>query len=277
MDDLLVDRRSMFRIGVMITAMSAMVLSVAVGGPVDGGGLWWLTFLIVALLSVTGVGLLFGALFARILGGLLFLGGVVFSPISLIQALDLSSTPGSLDLGWLLSVGNAVATMLLLVWLCVRAIQVLLGTTRRTSAVTARLAGGALAVIAANHLWLATQIGFGWQGSWAVNISPRGAQFVGFLGWPIWHLAVLLAALVLLVGPRRILGGAAAALMLLFAGMVPLVIIAAARTGFFELQLLPLLAGMVLLPVYLLWWLRDELRGLSTPPDHAAAASREVD
>jgi hypothetical protein len=157
-------------------------------------------------------------------------------------------------------VANAIATTLLLVWLCLRAIQVLLGTTWRASVVTARLTGGVLACVTVNHLWLAAQVGVGWQGSWSINISPRGTSLLGFPGWPLWHLAVLVTALVLLAGPRRMLGGAARVLLLLFAGMVPLVIVAAALTGFFELGLLLLVVGTVLLPVYLAWWLRAELR-----------------
>jgi hypothetical protein len=260
MGELLVDRRGMFRLGVMITAMSAMVFSIAFIRSIDGGGPWWIAFALFGLLGATGVGLLFRAWFARVLGGLLFLGAGVLSPISLIQALDRSSVPGSRDVGWFLSVGNAIATTLLLVWLCFRAIQVLLGTTRAASFVTARLVGGVLAVIAAHHLGLAAEIGFGWQGSWSVNLSPRGTQLIGFLGWPIWHLALLATALVMLAGPRRMLGGAATALALLFIGMVPLTIIAAARTLFFELELLLLLIGVTLLPAYLSWWFRDELQ-----------------
>jgi hypothetical protein len=258
MDKVLTDRRRMFRIGAVITAMCAMVFSIAVTGPLDSG-LGWLAL---ALLGATGIGLLLRARFARVLGGLLFLGCGVLAPLSLIQELNSSSPPGSWELGWFLSVANAIATTLLLVWLCFRAIQVLLGTTWRASLVTARLAGGVLAFIAVNHLWLAAQVGFAWQGSWSINISPRGTMFLGFPGWPLWHLAALVPALALLAGPRRMLGGAARVLMLLFAGMVPLVIIAAVLTGFFELGLLVLLLGTVLTSVYLSWWLRDELGGM---------------
>lgn len=184
---------------------------------------------------------------------------VVFSPVSLIQELNGSAPLGGWELEWWLSVANAIATTLLLVWLGIRAIQVLLGRPWRASVVTARLAGGVLAVVAANHLWLAAQIGFGWQGAWSINISPQGTRLIGFPGWQIWHLVMLVAALMLLAGPRRMLRAAARVLMLLFAGMVPLVLVAAVRTGFFELALLLLVLGMTLIPVYLWWWLSNEL------------------
>ncbi len=267
MEDPLIDRRNRFRIGVTITAMSAMAASLAMPLLFDSSPLWWLAIAGLALLSATGIGLLVGARFARVVGGLLFLAGGVLSPISLIQVLSSTGAPESWELGWLLPVANAVATTLLLVWLCFRAIQVLLGTSRRTSVVTTRLVGFVLAVIAANHLWLAAQIGFGWQGSWTVDISTRGTQLIGFPGWQLWHLAMLVTTLVLLAAPRRMFGIAATALMVLCIGMVPLVIVAAVRTGFLQLELLLALSGMMLLPVYLSWWLRDELRGL---PGHRA-------
>lgn len=246
----------MSRIGVVITALCAMICAIALTAPVEVGVGWFA----IALLGMTGIGLLLGAWFARVLGGLLFLGGLVLAPLSLIEQLSGSPSPGGWDLGRVLSVANAIATTLLLAWLCVRALQVLRGASGRASVVTARLAGGVLALVAVNHLWLAAQVGVGWQGSWSINISPRGTTLLGFPGWALWHLAVLVPSLVLLAGPRRMLGGAATVLMLLCAGMVPLVILAAGLTGSFELELVLLVVGTVLVPVYLAWWLRDELR-----------------
>lgn len=245
----------MFRLGVLTTALAVLVLSLGVTAPIGGIPPWW--WLALGLFGATGIGLLFRARFARVLGGLLLLACVVLAPISLIRVLA-SSSPVGADLMWLLSVANAIATTLLLTWMCIRAIQVLLGRPRRASVVTVRLVGGVLAVVAAYHLWLVSQVGFEWTGSWSLQISPRGTQLVGFPVWPLWHVALLVVALAMVAGPRRMLGQAATVLMLLIAGLVPLVIMAAIRTGFFAAEL-PIF-GMMLIPVYLSWWLRDELR-----------------
>lgn len=246
----------MARIGVVITALFAMICAIALTAPVEVGVGWC----VIALLGMTGIGLLRGAWFARVLAGLLFVACAVLAPVSLIQQLAGTPSPGGWDPGWALAVANALATTLLLVWLCVRAIQVLRGASGRASGVTARLAGAVLALVAVNHLWLAAQVGIGWQGSWSINISPRGTTLVGFPGWPLWHLALLVPSLVLLAGPRRVRAGAATVLMLLCAALVPLVIVAAGLTGSFEPELILLVVGTVLVPVYLAWWLRGELR-----------------
>ena len=81
---------------------------------------------------------------------------------------------------------------------------------------------------------------------------------MGFLLWPAWHAALLVVALGMAAGPRRVLGHAAMGLLLLFAALPPLVVMAAVRTGLTEM-VLPLL-GMTLIPVYLSWWLRDEIK-----------------
>lgn len=264
MDNLLVDRRSTFRLGVMVTALSVMVLSIAMSGPIVEAGPWWIGLGMVGLMVATGVGLLFYALFARLLGGLMFLAIGVLSALSLIRTLAASQIPDELNLGWLLAVANAVATTTLLVWLSFRAIQVLLGKDRRASVSTARLAGGVLVAVAANHLWLAIQAGWGLPGTWSVNISPEGTFLVGFPGWPIWHVVLLVVSLIMLAGPHHLLKSAAAALLLLFAALVPLVIIAAAQASSLNLSLLLPLTGISLVPLYLSWWLRDELQRLSS-------------
>src|SRR5436189_3890174 len=111
MDDF-TDRRGMFRLGVLTTALAVLVLSLAVTAPIDDISLlWWLAL---GLIGATGIGLLFDARFARVLGGLLLLACVVFAPMSLIRSLD--SSPVGADLMWLLSLANAITTTLLLTW-----------------------------------------------------------------------------------------------------------------------------------------------------------------
>jgi hypothetical protein len=250
----LTDPRGMFRLGVLITAMTVMVLSIAVIAPIDDGALPWLAL---GLLGAIGIGLVFRARFARVLGGLLALACVVFAPVSLIGSLAASPPLAGADLAWSLSVANAITTTLLLMWLCICALRVVLGRPRRASVITARLAGCALAIVAAEHLWLAYQVGFASTGSWSIHISAQGTQLVGFSGWPLWHAALLIVALVMASGPRQMLGHAATVLLLLFATLVPLVIVAAVGAGLLGFELL--LFELLLLPVYLSWWLRDEL------------------
>lgn len=257
MDELTNQRRK--RIGVVITAMTAMALSIAVTMPFDAGALvWWLAL---ALIGAAGIGLLLHAWFARVLCGLLFVAGGVLVPMSLSDVLR--APPDGFDVMWMLSVANAIATTLLIVWLCVRGLQVMLKTPRGASVITARIVGGVLAIIAANHLWLAAQIGFfEWSGSWSISISGRGTQLVGFPGWPLWHVALAIAGLLLLAAPRRLLQHAATVLVALFAILVPLIVIAALRTDLFALEIV--VFGMTILPAYLAWWLRDELRRIAT-------------
>jgi hypothetical protein len=270
MDDLAV-RRGMFRLGVVTTGMAVLVLSLALTAPLGEIPLWW--WLALGLLGTTGIGLLLGARFARVLSGLFLLACVVFVPLSLFETLSSSPVVGA-DLLWLLAIANAVATTLLMTWMCIRGILMLLGRGRRSSAVTARVVGGVFAVVAANHLWLAYLMGFEWTGYWSFNISDEGTRLVGFPFWPVWHVALLVVALAMLAGPRRMLGHAATALLLLFAILMPLMIVAALRTGFIAVQLT--IFGMMLIPVYLSWWLRDELRtdaragaGAGAGADHA--------
>jgi hypothetical protein len=253
MDDLF-SRRCTFRIGVLFTAVTGMILPAVFTAPIDGAAA--LPLLLLAGFGVTGVGLLVRARFARVLGGLLFLACAVVAPISLIGELS-AGAPLEVDLAWLLAVANAIATTSLLVWMCIRAIQVLLARSHAASHVTVRVVGCALALIAANHLWLAFQVGLAWNGSWSIHVAPEGTQLVGFPLWPVWHGALLVVALVMVAGPQRVLGRAATGLLLLFAALPPLVVVAAVHTGMLELML-PLL-GMMLIPVYLSWWLRDEI------------------
>jgi len=131
----------------------------------------------------------------------------------------------------------------------VRAIQLLRGKPR--SAATVRVVGAALAVVAANHLWLVSQVGFGseFSGSWSIRMTPDGTQLVGFIGWQIFHVILLLVSLALLFGPRRVLVHAATALTLLFAAVPILVVIDMVRSQLFIAQLLVASVIMTLIPV----------------------------
>jgi hypothetical protein len=249
------DGRGMFRLGVVITALSVLVLFPLVTAPIDDVPPW--LWLVLGGLGATGIGLLFRARFARVLGVLLLLACGGLAQMSLVGVLG-GLQFIDVDRMVLLSIANAIATTLLLIWMCLRGIQMLLGRSR-ASRVTPRLVGGALALVAAHHLWWASEVGFAWTGSWSIRISPEGTSFVGFPYWPLWHVALLVVALVMLAAPRRMLGQATTALMLLFASLVPLVIVAAIWTDFFVVAQLPIL-GMMLIPVYLCWWLSDELR-----------------
>ena len=263
MDPLPPSCRDMFRIGVVISAVAATAFCMAVSGIRDAGaaGIIAVLFVVVGILGAIGAGLMFGARFARVLGGLLFLVGLVGSPIHLIRGLAASGMPESADPSWFLWVANAIATTLLLMWLCLQALRVLSRkVSRRGGVVTARITGGVLAVVAANHLWVATQVGMDSHGAWSITISPHGSQLFGFPGWPFWHLALLVVALVLLCAPRTLLHHAATALMLLFGSLLPLVALAVALTGLFMLEMLLVLIVISLVPAYLSWWLRDELR-----------------
>lgn len=240
--------------GIVITAMSALILVFALAGPF-GGGLWLLA---PGLVFVTGIGLLLDARFARVLAGLLFLAGVVFSPLSLIRSL--TGVLGGWDLLAVASIANAIATTLLITWLCARAVLVLLGKARDANAATVRLVGGALIVIAANHLCAAARLGYDSLGAWSLRVAPEGTQLIGFPGWPLWHVAMLVVALILLVGPRHLLSKAAAVLTLLVVCLVPLAVAGAVRSGAFEPPLLIFLVGVPLILAYVCWWLTDELR-----------------
>lgn len=267
MDQVVTNRRGMFRIGVVLIAMSALVLAFALTGPLDPTMLW--PVLALAVPVATGLGLLVGARFARGLAGLMLLAGAVILPLSLVRGLLGAPAPG--ELGWWLAVANAVATTALLVWLCVIGIQVVRGAPWRARVVTARLAGGALVAIAANHLWLAAQVGFGWHGSWAINVSALGTQLSGFPGWPLWHLAVLVAALALLAGRRHGLRAAATVLTVVLACLAPLALVAIALT---DLHLLLLLLALAIpgFATALAWWLRQ---ALADEGGEASAASAD--
>ena len=252
-------RRRVFRLGVLLTASAVGILSLALsapGGPRVHGveALWLIAF---GLIAVTGIGLMAQIRVARAVGMLVYLGLAGMCAWEFFEARRIL-WPETWDLGSSLALANAFACSLLLAWLCIRAVLVLLGRARSGGLATARLTGGVLAVVAVHHLWLATQVDTGWTGAWSVSFSTNGTYLIGFVGWPIWHAAMLVAALALLAGPRRILSHAATAVMLLLALVVPLMLVAALPANFQPPEVIIL--GVILLPIYLAWWLRDELR-----------------
>jgi hypothetical protein len=266
MDDL-DGRRGTFRIGVMTTAMAVMILPLAVTAPLDGSTLpGWIAL---ALFGATGIGLLLRARFARVLAGLGLLACALFTPVSLIQMLTML-TGGVRHEGWDPMwpgfVANATATKLLVIWLCIRGIQTLLGRAPRTRDLTVRIVGGVLTIIAAHHLWLASQPGVAPSGTWSVHVSLDGTILVGFVGWQLWHGIALVLGLVMVAGPRRVLARATTALVVLFAALVPLVLVALVDMRVFGLQVA--FFGMLAFPVYLAWWLRDEVRRRVASPPH---------
>lgn len=260
----MVERRT-FRLGVLVLASVALVVWLAVLGPPDPEIWFWV---ILGLTAAVGVGLLFHLRVARAVLGLAVAACGALAPFEAIGAL-LDAVPLA---GWtplvVLGVANAVATTTLGVWLCVRAIQALLGRTWPPSLITARMTGATLAVIAADHLWLAAATGAGPSsvGS-SMGVSPSGVQLSGFPGWMIGHLALAVIALAMLAGPRRLVARAATLLVGWCVALVGLVVISGI-IGFAAIDAPGRIGAMMTLfaafqPAmfaYGAWWLRDELR-----------------
>ena len=226
-----------------------------------------LAWLLIGASCALGVGLLARVRAARAVAALGFLACGVIVPLSFVSAL-LDAWPPALDPPVLLSIANAAGITVLGVWLCFRAVQVLLGRSWHPSLLTARLTGAALTAVAANHLWLARVIGADFASTdgagLSVSISSRGSQFAGFPAWPIWHLGLGALALVLLAAPRRTAARAATALALWFACLAPLAAFHGVR--FHDALVGPFTTILVLIPAYLAWWLGDELRHDESPP-----------
>jgi len=255
----IVERRT-FRLGVLVLAATAMNLSVAMTMP--GGELALWLWIINAAAAAVGIGLLVHARVARAVAGLVVAVGGVATVVSLWTTLGAVIDGPGPD-GWtlfaLLSVANSVVTAALSVWLCVRAIQALLGRQWAASLVTARLTGATLGVIAADHLWFTAaqpELGLGAPGGLAISVSAGGARLAGFPGWPIWHLALAILALMMLAGRRRMVARATTLLVVLCACLAVLVAIAAPRLG---VQIAPFTVLPALVFTYLAWWLRDEV------------------
>jgi hypothetical protein len=269
----LTNERRMFRIGVVICALAVMMAGLELGG----GGLslaehaiWWP---IVALMAATGVGLLFAVWPARIGGALLTALLAVVCVIGLVQLVGEIAGTTELALAELLPAANPAVTILFFLWLQVSGFLVLIGRPLGRGQVTARVAAGALAVIAACHLDLARELSSlpeAMAGTWTFSATVSGIWFLGFPGWPIWHAALLVVACALLVGRGRLHRHAATALLVLVAILCPLVFFALVQAEVpapVVVGLVAVAAGTMAVMVYLAWWLRDELR--SPRPDAA--------
>jgi hypothetical protein len=251
-------RQRLPRLGVVILAMTAMLLSIGLVLPLDEVA--WFEWLILAVFVATGIGLVARQPFARVIAALGLVAGIVLGARSQYQLWS------ELYVDWnvttVLAVANAIVTTLLGFWLGVRALLVVVGRARSIT-ITARLVGAMIFVVAANHLWLAHLYGIAWRGGFSINFSGQGTQLFGFPGWPLWHAAALLTALVMVAGPRRMLAPATYVLMVLAYLLVPLMAIAliAIEDGF-DLPLFVFTILVTLLVAYLARWLRAETQGI---------------
>jgi len=80
-------------------------------------------------------------------------------------------------------------------------------------------------------------------------------------GWPFWHGVLALIGLVLLFGPRQAGAHAATALAALLIAVVPMML-AGGFADFGGREIVLLITAVLVPPVYLSWWLRDELRSV---------------
>ena len=238
------------RLGVVVLAFTAMMLVIFLMMPFDVA---WFEWLILATVVATGVGLVRRLRFARAIAALGLVAGIVLGVRSEYQLWS------ELDVDWdvttALAVANAIVTTLFGFWLAVRALLVVIGRARSTT-ITVRLVGAMLAVAAADHLWLARLYGMAWRGGFSISVSAQGISLFGFPGWPLWHAAALLTALVMIAGPRRMLAPATFVLMVLAYLLVPLMAIG--MIAAFDGPLFVFTILVSLLVAYLAWWLRAE-------------------
>ena len=247
-------RQRLPRLGVVILAITAMVLSICMLLPLDDVA--WFEWLILAVFVATGIGLVARLRFARVIAALGLVAGIVLGERSQYQLWS------ELEIEWdvttALAVANAIVTTMFGFWLGVRALLVVAGRARATP-ITARLLGAMIVVVAIDHLWLAHLYGFAWRGGFSISVSARGTQLFGFPGWPLWHVAALLTALVMIAGPRRMLARATSVLMVLVYLLVPLMAIAQiALEGGPEAPLFVFTILFTLLVAYLAWWVRAD-------------------
>jgi hypothetical protein len=246
-------RQRLPRLGVVILAMTAMVLEIFLLLPFDH--VEWFEWLILAVVLATGIGLVARQPFARIIAALGLVAGIVVGVYSEYQLW--SEFDVEWDVTTALAVANAIITTLLGFWLAVRALLVVIGRVRSTT-ITARLVGAMLVVVAVDHLWLAHLYGMAWRGGFSINVSPQGISLFGFPGWPLWHAATLLTALVMIAGPRRMLAPATFVLMVLAYLLVPLMAIGMIAAFEAPLFVFTIMASMLF--AYLAWWLRTDAK-----------------
>jgi hypothetical protein len=258
------NRRRRTRIGVLFCVLAAGMALLMAGSGIEGAE-HLIVWPIVAIMSAIGVGLLFDVTAARVAATVLLVLSAGADAFGLIRALILTLPHWTWELGPWLWLANAVATALFLFWLHIRAIQVLLDRPLRQPSLTARLAGGALAVVALAHLHSAHAAGLVWgsfDGTWSLSISATGTRLAGFPGWVPWHAALLLVSALLLLLRRGRLRLAATCLTALFVLLALLFFAMGVMSALAEhlgAQMASFAVVLALVPAYLAWWLRDEL------------------
>ncbi len=280
-------RRGLARMGVLcIVFVVSMVAAMTIGaGFFDAKVL-----LSAALMLAGGGGLVVGSRAARVLMGLLVLGGLVATPRSLVSSLSVASA-GGWSAPLVQMAANGVATTALAMWLCARGILVLGGKRFGAGVPTARIVGLSTLVIAATHLWAAAWTGvasltFGVDTSFSFRISALGVTLAGFPGWPLWHLVMLAASASLAFGPRRMLAAAATAMAVLLGCLVLLVFTTLLFLSARELWAFAPIVSAIASAAALAWWLRlapgrararsEELRATSAAQGAAAPAAVAV-
>ena len=265
------NQRRRLRIGVVLCAFMTGFAAMMMGDAGLHGAIAEPLMLIPLATLITGVGLIAGIRLARIPGLLLWLGLAGITVYEVLLVLVHWAGYAAWDADTLMALANLLASAALQLWLDIRAIQILLDRPLpETRATTARVAGGALAIIAIWHLVTAFELGLDWRGA-SMTVSATATHLLGFPGWPAWHLALLLVASCLLLGRGRLLHHAATGLMLLFILLGPLLIYnqRSAPTQFgpmpLDVAVVALCAMVSLVPAYLAWWLRDEV----SPPTRA--------
>lgn len=279
------DDQRKLRLGVMLTV--AAVAGLALVAPTLFQRPWGIAsiapLVAIALMTFAGVGLIrVGAPWtsggrregpaSRWAGVLLFaaLGlGTIWQFGRLLFAY-LGQASSLLPVHWM-ALANACGASLLIIWLSWRAVALLAGwrftDPRRGPRLTSIWVGLALIASSVNHLWVATQTADWTAGGFAVSLSPSGLSMYGFFGWPIWHGATLVAALVLVSGWRTGQRCAAFALSGVWVLAIPLILMLRMvwAESPFGLSLLLIGGFLPLLMATLSWWLAQELRDPSDP------------
>jgi hypothetical protein len=233
-----------------------LALMTFVAGGLDVGPM---AILIAAHLAL-GAALIAGVRLARWIPAALFAVLAVLGPIETIRDLGVVADAD------IVPVANALAMAALSTWLCAVAALRLLRTSERPSRLTPRIAGAAIAVVAATHVYAAIRTGAPWLPGaprpgddlavgMSLSISTSGAWIGGFPGWPLWHALAGVAGLGLVVGGRAARASASALIgLLLYVAVAGLFFDPLGDTAFRALD-----AVLVAIPLYLLVWLRVEL------------------
>lgn len=164
-----------------------------------------------------------------------------------------------------LLVANMLAMTVLTAWLCASgALHLLRAPAQPPRSLTARIAGVAIALVAASHVsaaiqadvpWLDSGFGRGTLSGVSLSISSTGASIYGFFGWPLWHVLAGIAGLALAItGRGRIARVATTAL-------IGLVIYVAASGLVFDsiadFGSRTMIAAVAAILIYLFAWLRS--------------------